>query len=153
MILKLRKRHRYTWIALSIILPVGFVLALANRPGPILPNEQMIEQAIPGFNERQPVAAAKTEGWSIEAYRAPDGQTWLEAKFREASQRPVSVLYLSPRAGAGIDVARAVGPVGPRGIYQYPLDSTTASWKEYHVFFYDQVRKEIYSETLLKRSR
>lgn len=152
MILKLRKRHRYTWIALAVLLPLGFALALANRPGPVLPEEQLIEEAVPA-GDREVIATAAAEGWRAEIYRSPDGRAWLEAAFREASQRPVSTLCLAPRAGAGPDEAAIVGPVGPRGIYQYPLDSLTASWKEYYVFFYDQVRRETYSETQLHKSR
>ncbi|MCB0580044.1 MAG: hypothetical protein KDD10_12145 [Phaeodactylibacter sp.] len=151
MILKLRKRHRYIWIVLSVLLPLGFALALANRPGPVLPEEELIEEAAP-YKEREVIATAAAEGWRVNICRSPDGRAWLEAIFREASQRPASTLYLAARAGAGPDEAIAIGPVGPRGFYQYPLDTLVASWKEYQVFFYDQVRRETYSETLLKKS-
>lgn len=152
MILKLRKRHRYTWIVLAVLLPIGFVLALASRPGPALPEEELIDEAAP-YKEREAIATAAAEGWNVDIYRSPGGRAWLEAEFREASQRPVSTLCLAPRAGARPDEAAIIGPVGPRGIYLYPLDSLVASWEEYHVFFYDQLRKEIYFETQLKRSR
>lgn len=152
MILKLRKRHRYTWTILAVLLPLGFVLALASRPGPVLPDEELIDEAAP-YEEREAIAAAAAEGWNVDIYRSPDGRAWLEAEFREAPQRPVSTLCLAPRAGAGPDEAAIIGPVGPRGIYLYPLDSLTASWEEFYIFFYDQVRKETYSETQLKRSR
>ncbi|MCO6490679.1 MAG: hypothetical protein J5I98_19845 [Phaeodactylibacter sp.] len=152
MILKLRKRHRYIWMILSVLLPLGFALALANRPGPVLPEEELIEEAAP-YREREVIATAAAEGWQVNICRSPDGRAWLEAIFREASQRPVSTLYLAARVGAGPAEAVAIGPVGPRGIYQYPLDSLVASREGYYVFFYDQVRKEAYSEAPLHKSR
>ena len=152
MILKLRNRHRYTWIVLGLLLPAGFALGLACRPGPVLPNEELIREA-PLYSEGQAVASAMDEDWNITLYRAPDGQAWLEAQFTKAAQRPVSTLYLAPQSGAVPARGKAIGPVGPRGIYRYPLDSLTASWPEYYLFFYDQVRHQAYSETQLTKSR
>ncbi len=152
MILKLRNRHRHIWMALSLLLPIGFVLALANRPGAVLPEEKPIEAS--SANEgRLPLASAAGEGWDVEIYRAPDGRAWLEAKFTTASQRPLSTLYLAPHAGTPPARAAAVGAVGPRGIYQYPLDSLAGAWQEFYLFFYDQLRKQVYFETQLTKSR
>ena len=150
MILKLRNRHRYTWILLAFLLPLGFGVSLASRPGPVLPGEELIE-ATPSFNEGQAIATATATGWNVTLYRRADGQAWLEAKFTKASQRPVSTLYLAPRAGAALAECKAIGPVGPRGIYQYPLDSLIAGWQQYYLFFYDQLRREAYSETQLSK--
>ena len=150
MILKLRNRHRYTWILLAFLLPVGFALSFANRPGPVLPGEELIE-ATPSFSEGQAIATAMATGWSATLYRRADGQAWIEAKFTKASQRPVSTLYLAPRAGAAPAEGKPIGPVGPRGIYQYALDSLTASWPEYHLYFYDHIRRETYAETQLTK--
>jgi len=152
MILKLRNRHRHIWMVLAPLLPVCFVLALASRPGAVLPEEKLIEAS--SANEgRQPLASAAGEGWDAEIYRVPDGRAWLEVKFTAASRRPASTLCLAPRAGTPPAQAAAVGAVGSRGIYQYPLDSLADAWQEFHLFFYDQLRKQVYFETQLTKSR
>src|SRR5690606_27503428 len=117
-----------------------------------LPEEKLIE-ASPANEGRQPLASAAGEGWDAEIYRVPDGRAWLEVKFTAASRRPASTLYLAPRASTPPAQAAVVGAVGPRGIYQYPLDSLAGTWQEFHLFFYDHLRKQVYFETQLTKSR
>ena len=152
MILKLRNRHRHAWMALAVLLPIGFVVALANRPEAAVPNDGSVGRTNP-FPERQTIASAENEAWRAEVLKAQDGKMWLEAHFKTAAQRPLSTLYLAPQAGASPADAVAAGAVGPRGLYQYRLDSLIAGWQEYYLFFYDQVRREAYSETQLTKSR
>ena len=150
MILRLRNRHRYTWFILALLLPLVFLAALSARPADSLPPNA---KKVPVVKERQAVASTTAEGWEAVIYRTADGSAWLEANLTAPSQRPVSTIYLAQTPAAGIAKATPIGAVGSQGIHTFPLDSLTATWPNFYLFFYDQLNQQTYAETQLIKSR
>ncbi|MCR9286062.1 hypothetical protein OAF63_03095 [Saprospiraceae bacterium] len=144
MIYSLRKRHRYTWMILGILLPVFFVAAVMAIPEPAIENE---------FEVKKPDAFAKlvtteeNEAFLI-SLRESDNLPGLQVEA--TAKKPITTsdvtLYFSYTEADNVANAGVIGKITGTGTHRFAIGTITRDIKHFFILFYDANKKEVFDE-------
>lgn len=141
MIQTLRKRHRYTWFVLAILLPLGYILSFVSIP------EAPIDERNFGLDQ------VEAKGEVIKSSTGDNVRINLRGEAgKQARQLEIVVLqplksaaasvYLNsqPLDNAGSDFL--IGQLGPKGDYRFDLDSLQSQYPGFHLLIYDHIKQK-----------
>ena len=100
MIRELRRRHHRIWLALAVVLPLGYAAALAGRvPVPLDPAEALGPPDLPGSAVLE--LSGGWEGLPVRGrvFARPDAGPWLELQPLEDLRQPDLLVYWSALPG------------------------------------------------------
>ena len=149
MIPELRKRHKWMWLILTVLLPLGFITAYSLMPKPaVLVNEQLpTSKPIPltkvVSNRQTPqfdVSLREDNGLGIKQ---------IEIKVKENLTRPSNHIYLSDKTSVGIENAQFLGVLTSKKAHHFNLNPAMTYQNAYVVLFYDKIAEEVYEEVQL----
>ncbi len=145
MIHSLRKRHRWMWLALSILLPIGFIAAVLAVP------ETVVEK---DFQVRQPVlystivSTTKEDGFQVHLRKddnLPGRQ--IEVLVEKPFNIPNSFVYIANQKTGKFQDAGLLGKLEGIGSYRFNLGNfVNPQNPEIHLLFYDQIKKEAFKQ-------
>lgn len=141
MIHPLRRQHRYTWILLAILLPLGFTLAVIAIP------EQKLHSKNLGFGKTGALMDIEKSaaGTQLKANLRKDPKQLvrqIEIMVMHPLQSPSATVYLSPEASININGGQFLGQLGPKGVYRFNLDSVQSQYSEIHLLIYDPIKDQ-----------
>lgn len=138
MIPSLRRRHRLIWILWAILLPLGFVLAIASIPRPVY-HPTDTQQA-----EAYPEVIVKQESESISAsLREDQGLKQIELNLKKAYIAPSTYVYLSKESFESPDQAQLLGALTSPGTYRFNLDSASSASEYGSITLFDPIHNQI----------
>lgn len=122
------------WMTIAILLPVGFVAAVLDRPE--FPVNEFNLRKIP---DAYPQTVKSTEGgnYRLKILKNDQGKYQLELLLKKPLNSPSPTLYLNVTGKEEIKENTFVGEVEGRGLYRFPLADTNAKG----VFFYCNINK------------
>lgn len=133
------------WLAIAVVLPLGYLLALISRPDPIENSSDLIDQAKTTIIKEladHPVLKAWLSKNASDTY-------FLELDLRKPSNHPLAGFYLGDSAEAAISNCQLLGTVGAAGHQRFVVDSLLLGKTRQYLLQYDPIRKEkIYSIAL-----
>lgn len=141
MIYQLRKRHRYTWSILAVLLPLGFVLAFLTIP------EQKMDSKNLGFGQPEALVdvVKRVEGRLINANirkTANQPQVQLEIMVMHPIKSPAATVHLSDRPVESDADGQFIGQLGPKGVYRFNLDSVQSQYSSFYLLIYDPIKDQ-----------
>lgn len=131
MIVKLRKRHFYTWVVLALATPVMIILAYTNVRS-ISPDDYKLEQA-EAFAEV--IGTSQSEHLLLNL-RKQGVQYQMEAVILKPIQAANTMLQM--KLGQK-DVV--LGRLGSKGLYRFNVPDNVPINKELQVSVFDQIKK------------
>ncbi len=150
MVPELRKRHKWMWLILTILLPMGFITAYSLIPQ--IP--ETVSQNLPAI---KPTPLSKIQ--SIHQIPQFDvslregnnmGLKQVEVVVKTPSNRPSTHLYLSDKSSKDIEEAQFLGILGSKGIYRFNLNPSLTYQNAFVVLFYDKIAGEVFEEVQLQ---
>ena len=120
MIPKLRNQHRYTWMVLAVVLPIGFLAAWFA-----VPTTPTLQEIKGGNTEAYPQVVAQQEHELLHAtLRSNDSQECqLELTLQQPLTLPFVRVYLHKQPAFNPRNAQELGLLGEKATYQFFLDS------------------------------
>lgn len=150
MVPELRKRHRWMWLILTILLPMGFITAyslIPQIPEPISKNLPALKPSplskIQSIHQIPQFDVSLREDNNM-------GLKQIEVVVKTPSNRPSTHLYLSDKSSKGIERAQFLGVLGSKGIYRFNLNPAMTYQNALVVLFYDKIADEIFEEVQLE---
>jgi hypothetical protein len=138
MIKPLRKRHLQIWLTLSVLLPVGIVVAWLTAPEPV--KDRLLQ---PVSSETFPVILKKLPqrepAVSIRC-NADTTRLQLEWASRTVLTYPSALIYQVKDSNSKIESGNIIGRVDVRGVYHFPLRKDA---KNFHFIVYDIIHHQI----------
>ena len=150
MVPQLRRRHKWIWLILTILLPLGFITSyslisqtqdmvnaplLASKPAPL--------SKIASIRETPQFDIRLREDNNL-------GLKQIEVTLNEPLSRPSTHLYLSDKSSKEIGNAQFLGVLDSKGIYRFNLNPSMTYQNAFVLLFYDKIAGEIYEEVQLK---
>lgn len=150
MIPELRKRHKWMWLILTILLPLGFITAysLILKPA-VVTNEQLLtSKPIP---LTKVVSNRQTPQFDV-SLREDNGlgMKQIEIKVKENLTLSSTHIYLSDKSSLGIENTQFLGVLTPEKVHRFNLDPSMTYQNAYVVLFYDEIAEELYEEVQLE---
>ncbi|MFK7903758.1 MAG: hypothetical protein AB8B69_01470 [Chitinophagales bacterium] len=150
MVPQLRRRHKWMWLILTILLPMGFITAYSLMP----PTQETIAQPLP---DSKPAPLSKI----ISIRQTPQfdvklrednilGLKQIEVVLNKALKRPSTHLYVSDKSSKEIADAQFLGLLGSKGDYRFNLNPAITYQNAFVLLFYDKIAGEVYEEIQLK---
>ena len=142
MITSLRKRHRYTWLILSVLLVLGFGAAFWLVQGKAYEDYSSADLA-----EAYPDIIKSTDQENIKLNLRKDAQENLQVEvyIKKSVPLPAPVLYLNLSGEASIQDNQVLGGVGAVGLYRFPIETKDVKG----IFFYSPLNGKIVYQTQL----
>lgn len=139
MIYAYRKRHRYTWLGLALLLPTGFILAFLAIP------EDKFDTNELGFGRTEAltdVVKSKTgQSFKVNIRKEPNkSEQQLEVVLLQPLKSAATSVYLSAQSFEQITDGQFIGQLGPKGVYRYILDSLQSQYDPVHLLIYDPIK-------------
>ncbi|MDX2305040.1 MAG: hypothetical protein NW226_19680 [Microscillaceae bacterium] len=143
MISSLRKRHRIHWVALGILLSVGFVAAL--RVHPPKPVQESILSELP---EAYPTILKEVENENLKINLREDKQNrhQLELLLKKPVKLPAPLLYLNITGELNPQGNTLLAPLGAVGLYRFQIFDENIQG----IFFYSPLNGKTAYPTKLK---
>lgn len=143
MIVSLRKRHLLIWGILTVILPLGFILAIANLPSEVASSNfsDNTAAALPEL-----ISSRDLGGLSVALRQGADNQKQIELEIKRPIARPALYLAVNDRAMNDPDEGTTIGRLGNKGLQRFLLDQTAASWPKLYLLIYDGIKNEVIHE-------
>lgn len=135
MTVRQREIHFFTWVALSVLLPMGWLAAIIALPRPVVqePVRQAAEEPLPII-----VHSAQAGDFIVNLRRdISDNRRQIEIFI----QKPLTAPNVSVRLKTNPDSEILLGALGTRGFYRFDLDSTTARVPAFDLVFTDEIRR------------
>ncbi|MEZ4886920.1 MAG: hypothetical protein R3E32_19480 [Chitinophagales bacterium] len=150
MIPELRKRHKWMWLVLTVLLPLGFITAYS-----LIPTSQvMVNQNFPAT---LPIPLAKivsirnTPQFDIQLREDNVlGLKQIEVVVKNALTRPSTHLYVSDKSSKKVNDVLFLGILESKGTYRFNLNPSMTYQKTFILLFYDKIAGEVYLEVQLK---
>ena len=141
MIHALRKRHRYTWVGLAILLPLGFILAFISIPDKQI---ESINLEIGQVVALPDVVKSKAgTNVNITIRKAPDkSEQQLEIVVMHPLKSPAASVYLSAQPFDQAAGGQLIGQLGPKGVYRFNLDSVQSQYSNFYLLVYDHIKAQ-----------
>ena len=150
MVPELRKRHKWMWLILTILLPMGFITAYSLIPQ----SQEVINEQLPAS---KPIPLSKiasiqnTPQFDVSLREDANlGMKQVEVIVKERLNRPSTHLYLSDKSSREINDAQFLGVLGAQGAYRFNLNPAATYPNAFVVLFYDKIEGKIYEEVQLK---
>ena len=142
MITSLRKRHRYTWLILSILLVLGFGASLWLVQASVYDDYSATDLA-----EAYPDIIKSTDQDNIKLNLRTDAQNNLQIEMyiKKPVPLPAPILYLNLSGEASIQGNQALGAIGAVGLYRFPIETKDVKG----IFFYSPLNGKIVYQTNL----
>ncbi|MEZ5040545.1 MAG: hypothetical protein R2828_11645 [Saprospiraceae bacterium] len=138
MILKLRKRHRLMWLALALVLPLSYIVALKARPTPIGTSATSIN-ALNTTLLKELVNLPTLKAWFS---KDESNKYYLELNLTLATTHSLALFYLADAPDADVNSGRLLGAVGAQGHQRFVVDSLVFAQSPAYLLQYDPLRKE-----------
>lgn len=137
MIISLRNRHLFIWVALAILLPIGFSLAYFAIPEKS-PGRLVIPEVLPAMG--QILSSHESDELLIRVLgNASETQKQLEFTLKESLSSPSSFIYLCASGKSEqLDQCRALGRLKSKGVYRFELKENS---KEFELVIFDMIKK------------
>ncbi len=150
MVPELRKRHKWMWLVLTILLPLGFITAYSLIPE----SQELRNKQLPATKPiplTKIVSIRQTPQFDV-SLREDNGLglKQIEVTLKETLTRPSTHLYLSDKSSTGIENAQFLGVVTTRGSYRFNLNPSMTYQSAFVVIFYDKIAEQVYEEVQLK---
>lgn len=145
MITSLRKRHRYTWVILSVLLLLGFGAAWWLTQDKAVYPDVDTEALVPAY----PNVLKSVEQQHIKLNLRADDQDKLqiEIHIKEPVPLPAPVLYLNQTGEASPDNNQALAGVGAVGLHRFPINTKSIKG----IFFHSSLNGKIAYQTDFKK--
>lgn len=141
----IRKRHLYIWMALAVLLPVGYVAAILAVP-PEAPATNVVEtirsQDLPPQYARVLQVAEHPRLKMQLRQDTASQQRQVELILKQPLRRPSTWAYLSEGDSTRIAGKQLLGLLTNQGVYRYALPD---SLHPRLLLLYDGIRKQIYA--------
>lgn len=132
MIVKLRKRHLYTWAILAVLLPVIIVLAYINIRS--VQTDSFAPKTIDAYAE----VVGKNQGeYTLVNLRSENTKHQLEVVILKPIQAANTMVHLTSGGGKKL----VLGRLGSKGIYRFDLPASTNVAGGVEVSLYDQIKE------------
>lgn len=150
MIPELRKRHKWMWLILTILLPMGFITAYSLIPK----SQELVNKQLP---TTKPIPLTKilslknTPQFDVSLREDSHlGLKQIEVLVKKTLTRPSTHLYLSDKSSKGIKQAQFLGILETQGAYYFNLNPSMTYQNAFVVMFYDKIGEEVYEEIQIK---
>lgn len=139
MIHSLRKRHRYTWIGLAFLLPIGFVLAFISIP------EKIVDSNGLDFGQAEAlvdvVKSKDGNTFNVKLRTGADkGMQQIEVEVVQPLKSAAASVYLHSQALDQPNGGQLIGQLGPKGVYRFDLDTLQSKFSTVHLLIYDHIK-------------
>lgn len=135
----LRKRHFRTWMALAVLIPVGFVWAFISIP-PSPPSTSFAKHPAQPTQLEKLVKEADHQHLKINLREDRTGtKRQLEIIVKAPLNHPSTWVYLGTDSEVSIEGKKLVGILANQGVYRFPID---AQPDFSNIILYDAIKKE-----------
>jgi len=131
MIVKLRKRHLYTWVVIALALPLGIILAFTNV--------HEVEKDELATSVAEPLGEVVSNG---------QGEHVLINLRKKANQYQIEAVVLKPIQAANtmLQIAQGgniitLGRLASTGVYRFSIPQNVSIGNELELTIYDQIKK------------
>ena len=154
MIRPLRKRHLGMWLVLMLVLPIGFFTAIGVIPDPEISGQE-VQFSVSTIST--PVVLEHNEaslGLNFRFHASADSikHNQLEVEVQNTLDQPSSFIYIADQDVDGIERAQFVGSLGPRGRYQFELDTALDVQSLKTILLYDMIKEKVFHKATLSKS-
>jgi hypothetical protein len=155
MIIQLRRRHYYTWLALAVLLPIGFVWAYLNIPQ--MPSDvfnKTATKAFPNLIQSKETTSLKvilrqnTVTPSRDEAIGIKGGYQIELTVLQPLVGAANQLYLSTTSEKPLQIL--LGALGNTGTYYFALPNTVTSMSPLTLTVYDAIKQKQTEQIILK---
>ena len=148
MIISLRKRHRFIWFFLVVLLPVFFILAILERPRE--EGEQAHPVAQKNF-EAEFVKKGNNDDLEATLYlSAMKNSAILKIALEHAQSNPSTAVYISQEEDFRLGQASFAGGLYSRGVHEYMLDTVVCEYQSFFLHLYDPIKNTTITSLSLK---
>lgn len=143
-----RKAHFWIWLGLAVALPFGFFLALREVPEAAVGKSGILPAAEPlgrilSTNANGPLSVHVRKGSPLEPMQ-------LEVEVKGNLGCASALLFAGEREARWPDsTLLEVGYLSGRGVWRFPFPEKLSRKKEWRVFVYDELRRELIYELML----
>ncbi|MGB0929321.1 MAG: hypothetical protein ACPGVB_01000 [Chitinophagales bacterium] len=153
MIPKLRRRHKWMWLILMILLPMGFIIAYSLIPE----SQELVNKQLPASKPiplAKIVSIQKTPQFDVSLREDVNlGLKQIEVRVKQTLTRPSTHLYVSDKTSKEIEEALFLGILETKGAYRFNLNPAITYQNAFVLLFYDKIAGEIYEEVQLKKTK
>lgn len=144
MIIQLRRRHYYTWLALAVLLPIGFVWAYLNIPQ--MPSDVFHKTATIAFPNL--IQSKETTSLKMNLRQNTERGYQIEATVLKPLLGAANQLYLSTTSEKPLQIL--LGALGNTGTYYFALPNTVTSMSPLTLTVYDAIKQKQTEQIILK---
>ena len=139
MIHSLRRRHFFTWIILSMVLPVLFIVSWRAIPVSFSQPE-IIKPSTPGVEE----ALSSNQPWAQTFQFQKGSQYYLEVQIKKPLLVPGTVLYIGKSKSSMVEESLLLGRIESMRTYQFKTSENIEGKGSFLLFFDPFHRKVIH---------
>ena len=143
-----RKAHFWIWLALALALPAGFFLALREAPEAAMGKSAIL----PADEPLGRIFSTNADGLlSVHVRKgSPLQPMQLEVEVKNNLGCASALLLAGEREDRWPDsTLLEVGYLAGRGVWRFPLPEPLTGEKEWRIFLYDELRRELVCELML----
>jgi hypothetical protein len=148
MISQLRKRHLTIWMALAVLLPIGFIAAILSIPTPATMAQlaSSVPPALPTV-----LASGETPELKLNRRTANQPDQQLEVIIKQPLTHASALVYLSEEGKAmGKRPGTLLGRLGSKGVYRFAVPAVLSTEKTWKVILYDALKDQRIQTILLQ---
>jgi hypothetical protein len=148
MISQLRRRHLTIWMALAVLLPIGFIAASLSIPTPATMT-QLASSAPPALPTI--LASGETPELKFNRRTAAQSEQQLEVVIKQPLTQASALVYLSedPQAMEK-HPGMLLGRLGSKGVYRFAVPAGLSAEKVWKVTLYDVLKDQSIQTILLQ---
>jgi hypothetical protein len=139
MIHSLRRRHFFTWIILSMVLPVLFIASWRAIPVSFSQPE-ILKQSTPGVEE----VLSSNQPWAQTSQFRKGSQYYLEVQIKKPLLVPGTVLYIGKNESSTVEESLLLGRIESMRTYQFKTSENIEGKGSFLLFFDPFHRKVIH---------
>lgn len=137
-VVALKKRHKYVWATLAVLVPLLFTAAWYQIPDYVV--EQGWEAGESVDKGEAVLIGSLTPQSPVALYRQTDTLHILQIKWRDPLETPSALVFLTEEKPLLIPTSSFVlGTLGTRGDYEYPVADAGRRW----VTLFDPVKEKM----------
>ena len=144
MIIELRHRHYYTWLAIGFLLPIGFIGAYLNVPE--MPSDNFTKTTVAAYPNI--IKSKETGSLKANLRQNTEGGYQIEIKVLKPLVGAANQLYLSTTADKPLEIL--LGALSSTGTYYFSMPKTVTSTSILNLTIYDAIKQKQIEQIVLK---